>query len=253
MKRYKYLVSAFLAIAVLLILDRATTPSTPEVARAGGAESTGETQPVGARESPKPVVTTSAPGPSRVENFETQERENAPELTPDEAYVAFSTLYECYLREVGGGGVDQTADCTEFGAHHHELMDELLSRAAAGGNLRAQLSYFAVVGRKYESAADVASNLHEFSEFRTRAAGYLVQAANSGSVDAMVTLAAAYEDGIIVDRNPVAAYTYWLAAQQSGLRQSVEPALARLRQSISQSEASSAEATARRISSACCP
>lgn len=165
----------------------------------------------------------------------------------ESTFLVFQAFYECYMRSVGGGGFDEII-CDGFKSTDIPLMDEYLRRSADAGHVPAQLSYYAFAGRDYETAADIARNIEGFKEYRQRAANYLRAAAAAKSLDAMVTLASAYEDGTIVDKDPKLAYAYWLAAQHTGLRQSVDGLLMRIGAGLSPEQIEEAERYAQVIS-----
>lgn len=168
------------------------------------------------------------------------------------AHAIFLAIYECYMREVGGGGWSSGVDCSDYSAEHVALMDHYLVLSADAGVTSAQLTYFGVGARNYNTAADISADLEGFKTYKERASRFLRQAAQSGSLDGMVTYANALEQGIIVSADIPQAYAYWYAARLSGLSSSADGVISGLRSRITEQQATDAERLARELASRCC-
>ena len=108
-------------------------------------------------------------------------------------------------------------ECGGLGDAEFEGIVELLRLAAHGGVIEAQIDFLPVASVPFEDAQYLASHIPEFQRYRDDAIGFLNRAAMRGSVDAMVSLSNQYDGGVLVGRDPVYAYAYAWAAQQSGL------------------------------------
>ncbi|WP_448141745.1 hypothetical protein [Stenotrophomonas bentonitica] len=87
-----------------------------------------------------------------------------------------------------------------------------LDRAARQGNIEAMLMYG--INPRYTLGSQGAHpwSPEDVSDWKARAAGYLDQAASSGSHDALLALSSMYDEGVIVPVDPVQSYAYALAA-----------------------------------------
>jgi TPR repeat protein len=137
------------------------------------------------------------------------------------AHAMFRVLAECSGQMQGGGTQDTEGnyrlDCTGVTLEDIAEMEDFLVIAANAGIPAAEVAYQGVVGSKYIDAESIAKDFKGFEKFRSNSMRYLTSAANKGNLEGMMLLSAAYEDGLITEKDNVRAYAYMYAANSSSL------------------------------------
>lgn len=127
-----------------------------------------------------------------------------------------------------------------------------LEQAADGGLLEAQLLYGvdteAVLGGRSEMLRDPA----RVQRYKDKAVGYLQNLASQGNIDAMISLAGAYNNGILVKQDSIRAYAYYKAAQLAMPNLVPEALLAAYRSKISSGDMARGDKVAQEIYRSCC-
>jgi hypothetical protein len=127
-----------------------------------------------------------------------------------------------------------------------------LEQAASSGLVEAKLLYAidnqAVLGDETE----MLRNPQKVQEYKTKAVQYLSELASDGNVDAMVSLAAAYDGGVLLDQNVVRSYAYYKAAELAMPNTVPSNLISALREKLPAGQASNADLLAKQIYSECC-
>lgn len=127
-----------------------------------------------------------------------------------------------------------------------------LEIAAADGDEQAQLLYAsdpeAVLGGPSEMLRDPDKTL----KYKATALRYMNNLAARGSVDALMRLAGAYEGGVMIERDPVKAYAYYLAINMARPGLISEYLMNSQRQAVPLDRVSEANDMAKKIYSNCC-
>jgi hypothetical protein len=137
------------------------------------------------------------------------------------AHIVFRVLAECSGQMQGGGTQDAEGnyrlDCTGITPEDIAEMEDFLVIAADAGIPAAEIAYQGVAGSRYMDAESIAKDMKGFEKVRSNSMRYLTSAANKGNLEGMMLLSAAYEDGLITEKDNVRAYAYMHAVNQSSL------------------------------------
>ncbi|RDZ28218.1 hypothetical protein DX914_03470 [Lysobacter silvisoli] len=87
-----------------------------------------------------------------------------------------------------------------------------MEQSADAGYLIAQLMYASDSRAVLGSRADMLRSPEDTIRYRRKAIAYLERAANTGNVDALISLGKSYQSGIIAKEDLVKAYSYFYAA-----------------------------------------
>lgn len=127
-----------------------------------------------------------------------------------------------------------------------------LALAAEQGSAEAGLLYYISPESVLGEPREWLSHPERVQEWRDNALRYLQAGANDGFVDAVAALGRAYQTGIVVDQDPLAAYAYTLAAGRSEPVYVSETMIAGFRDALSPAQQAEAQVRARKIYAACC-
>lgn len=127
-----------------------------------------------------------------------------------------------------------------------------LEKAAAAGLLEAQLLYAIDPKPIIGDAADMIRDPQRVQQYKTKAVGYLNQLASQGNIDAMTSLASAYNNGILVGRDAVKSYAYYRAVELAAPGTIPSDLLARQRSQIAANDVPRAEQLAGQLYQKCC-
>jgi len=103
--------------------------------------------------------------------------------------------------------------CKRLAADDYVAAGDWLALAADQGSVPAQLLYATDAESVLGSEADMLRDPDRVKAYKVRAVAYLNHAAEGGSVDALLLLASAYRNGVLVDENPGTSYAYFDAAR----------------------------------------
>lgn len=127
-----------------------------------------------------------------------------------------------------------------------------LEQAADSGDLEAQLLYSvdaeAILGQASAMLADPA----RVDAYKRKASTFLHQQAATGNIDAMLSLAMDYQNGIMQKKDLVTAYAYYRAVALAAPHIAPPQLLGSLSSSLSPSEIKQAERKGHSIYSSCC-
>lgn len=184
------------------------------------------------------------------------------EADPEAQYVLALLLHECNMaatRAIQDSLDEQAltkareriAACNQLPPGLLGKRLDLLERAAEAGFLLAQVDYVTLGGLELTSERLLREpGLGE--RFRTNAVRFLQSAASRGSVDALGALATAYEDGVIVERDPRMAYAYTYAISLTNKTRLSGMGLARLGRDMTSSDVEEAQRIGQGIFNRCC-
>lgn len=131
-----------------------------------------------------------------------------------------------------------------------------LEQAAEAGLLEAQLLYATDPEPIIGNASDMIRDPESVQRYKAKVSDYLNRLATGGNVDAMLSLSNAYENGILLPRDPIRAYAYYKAtelAMPTPPEIGAERTLEQMKQAIPKKEDRvRAEDMARRIYQECC-
>ena len=110
----------------------------------------------------------------------------------------------------------QYEQCKGLSAMTLQEYGQWVELAARRGSIAAQVSYPTI---NWEALEDSGRSLdtEAIEAYKSNTLSFLTSAADQGSVDALSQLAMTYQDGIVVPRDPIAAYAYEWAINQTGL------------------------------------
>jgi hypothetical protein len=174
------------------------------------------------------------------------------------AYVMFTVLAECSGQMQGGGTQDTEGNyrlnCTGITPEDIAEMEDFLVIAANAGIPAAEITYPGVAGSRYMDVESIAKDMKGFEKVRSNSMRYLTSAANKGNFEGMMHLSAAYEDGLITEKDNVRAYAYMYAVNSSTLFKSTNNSIliANLEAKMSPAEREQAINLGRSIYQSCC-
>lgn len=130
---------------------------------------------------------------------------------------------------------------------------EFLELAAAHGDLRARLDYAAYPPEYFATAEGLVRHAEKVVEFKAKAMAWLHAAADHGSPIALLKLAGLYREGVLVERDDVAALAYYLAWDEvGGNGGGVDPYRQQREWSMTPAQLEQAREMQRRIVARCC-
>lgn len=149
------------------------------------------------------------------------------ELTPQAAagdatasYGIFLKLNECanISRRASRGSAlhapeDVVAACGDLSVENEFSSSKWLALAAEQGNIGARLLYAADSESALGGRAELLRDPDRVKDHKQRAAGYLEEMVNQGSVDALLQLGNAYHAGVLIDEDPVTSRAYFEAVR----------------------------------------
>ena len=148
--------------------------------------------------------------------------------------------------------LEKIKKCEDVWAYPKNLEYDLIAQAAAKGVVKAQVDYYL---RGSPGIADPLVFLKDPSaaaKYKEESVRYLQAAVTSGSSDAMLLLATIHNDGVLVERNRVAALAY----AEAGIRINPSRNAIRLRDrfasQLSADELGRGQAQAQQIIESCC-
>ncbi|MCC8532431.1 sel1 repeat family protein [Xanthomonas phaseoli] len=136
---------------------------------------------------------------------------------------------------------------------HSDLMNVAwLQKAAEQGSIEAMIVYATDPDSVIGPPSEYLSHPEQLVEYRKKSINYLNEAASTGSVDALMALARAYENGIMADKSPVKSYAYYKAVQAVQADIDLRPTLIRSQRQLSSNQLSQANQMASQIVDSCC-
>lgn len=127
-----------------------------------------------------------------------------------------------------------------------------LLEAAQQGSIEAMLLYATDTESAFGGATGAVRNPELVSEWKESAASFLNEAAKSGSIDALISLANANDNGIIMERNPTNAYAYYLAVRRAFPAAAPDELINRYKEELTSSQQQDAVRRAEKIYNDCC-
>lgn len=127
-----------------------------------------------------------------------------------------------------------------------------LDLAAKQGSIEAKILYSIDVNSILGSPADRLSNPEKTVLWKETAKVYLEQAAETGSLDAIMRLSNAYSKGVLVESNSEIAYAYALVANRISPESSGELLVRSLERDLSMKQRESARVLSHQIHDSCC-
>lgn len=135
------------------------------------------------------------------------------------SYELYLKIKEC-MDLVSGSRTSASAEsastydqCKDLPADYYASAADWLKLAADQGNVGAQLLYGSDPSAILGNPSDMLRDPDGVRNYKESALGYLDAAADSGSVDALLRLANAYRNGVLVDQNLGISYAYYEAAR----------------------------------------
>ncbi|CAG0990987.1 hypothetical protein BURK2_02385 [Burkholderiales bacterium] len=182
----------------------------------------------------------------------------------DAAYLAARFLGECNLLAIVDAsapskeeGIDSPMvppdlaglrpECKKVPDRYKAMRIGLFEQAAESGNEQAQVAYISEASDILLDPVRVMQDPEAVNRYRERALGFLLAASAKGNVDAMLTLAFSYEQGLLSQSDQVLACAYALAVRNSGLSRGAEGIVDSWRERLSVEDRQRAEALARQI------
>lgn len=172
-------------------------------------------------------------------------------------FSLYRILARCHFLRLGES-TDASLDCSNVSVGDIESRLDYLTAAAAAGDPNAQIEYPVAASSRFVDAdfnpdgQKIAENPEAYLEYRRQAIAFLHAGALSGNVRAMNAVAEAYSRGLLVERDPVAAYAYALAAERTGLSPGHAPWVRRLESRLTPEQRARGDQWARQILHACC-
>lgn len=143
-------------------------------------------------------------------------------------------------------------DCERLYRRSDLLDRQWLEMAAKNGSIEAKLLYAVDVSASLGSSMDMLRNPEEVARYKRQAVSFLKDAANAGSVDALISLSGAYDTGLLVEESRVLAYAYYAAAQMASPGSVSTSVLAGYQRRIDKQAAQDARRAADAIYRKCC-
>ncbi|MCS3361110.1 sel1 repeat family protein [Xanthomonas translucens] len=107
------------------------------------------------------------------------------------------------------------SECSSLVGNNEIMQGEWLGTAAQQGSIEAMILYSIDTNSAIGPSDTFIKNPDKVIEWKTKAMGFLENAASKGSIDAIIRLAGAYENGILAKEDQTTAYAYYLAAQKA--------------------------------------
>ena len=107
------------------------------------------------------------------------------------------------------------SECSSLVGNNEIMQREWLSTAARQGSIEAMVLYSIDTDSAIGPSDTFIKNPDKVVKWKTNAMSFLENAASKGSIDAVLRLAGAYENGILAKEDQATAYAYYLAAQRA--------------------------------------
>jgi len=130
--------------------------------------------------------------------------------------------------------------------------EKWLELAAENGSIYAKLLYATDPDSTLGDQTEIMKNPEALIEYRRKAMGFLEQAADRGSIEALVMLSEAYENGTLVKKDLRMAYAYYSAANSVYPEATALAHLRQLRQQAISGGAGNVDALVGSIRQRCC-
>jgi TPR repeat protein len=127
-----------------------------------------------------------------------------------------------------------------------------LKRAAEMGDERAIYQYASGLPFAYSDEQELFMHPEAVMEWRQDSSRLLIGAAESGSLDAILSLSDAYETGRLGEKNPLLAYQYMLAAREATGSATFDTNANRLASQLTPEQIANAQEGARSLIARCC-
>jgi TPR repeat protein len=144
------------------------------------------------------------------------------------------------------------AECESLDFASELVSKNWLEMAAQDGSIEAKLLYAVDTSASLGTSADMLKDPEKVERYKKTAVRFLNEAADSGSLDALMKLANAYDVGMLVPKNPSMSYAYYLAIERVDSGSIPTIVLDGLRSQMSPREISAARSQAQEIYSRCC-
>lgn len=166
---------------------------------------------------------------------------------PDLAYSLSSELIQCLnlpdgntSRSPSDPSITAAERCRGLDSNDYKAGVDLLEYAASHGDANASYAYLGLMSIWMNHNPKLRFDEHFIAELRANTLSYLQRAATNGNVDSISQLAYVYQNGLIVDRDPIIAYAYMKTVAASGLRPGASRVLDLWRKDLTQDQLSSA-------------
>lgn len=143
-------------------------------------------------------------------------------------------------------------NCKNLSAENFSSASEWLERAASQGNLGAQLLYVADPEAVLGNQADMLRNPEKTQQYKESAVNYLRNAANRGSVDALLSLGNAYQVGTLVDSDAATSYAYYQTVERIAPDYAPQTRMEALRKELTPQQISLSRTKSMEIFNECC-
>jgi len=143
-------------------------------------------------------------------------------------------------------------ECASLAATPSLYGTDWLATAAEQGSAEAMLIYSSYPNEAVGTYDDLIAHPEKADAWKGRAVSYLDALVRDGNIDAVAELARAYGNGGAVERDPVAAYAYNLAAQRVDPAFVAAPVMRSLEGELSAAQRTTAARMAGRIYGSCC-
>lgn len=150
------------------------------------------------------------------------------------------------------GSVEKSFDrCKGLSTDQMASYADLLDFAAKSGVVEAQLNYSTILAGTINTQNAI-SDPEKIIEYKRKSIEYLNRAAATGDSRALLNLGLAYGDGILLDKNPKAAYSYLYAYGRSNPGKNVSGLLAQVESQLTAGQIASAQQEGEALYSRCC-
>ncbi|WLA13616.1 hypothetical protein MO327_07240 [Xanthomonas translucens] len=143
-------------------------------------------------------------------------------------------------------------ECSSLVGNNEIMQGEWLITAAQQGSIEAMILYSIDTKSAIGPSETFIKNPDKVIKWKTNAMGFLENAASKGSIDAVVRLADAYEDGILAKEDQTSAYAYYLAAQRAYPNSVSSEKMKRYQNSLRADQQQAATNRANAIYQSCC-
>lgn len=142
--------------------------------------------------------------------------------------------------------------CEGITKKDYDKMVRWLTQAAMAGDIEAQLLYASSADTILGDRKALLSDPDAIIKYKQNALNFLNSAASSGSVEALQALSVAYQNGALINKDPIWAYAYWSAANKASHSPRGSDVLNHLSKDLDAKELSEAQARADSIYQRCC-
>lgn len=144
------------------------------------------------------------------------------------------------------------SECAGLDFENGLASENWLEKAALGGSTEAKILYAIDSSASLGASAEMLKDPEKVARYRQNAVVFLNEAANSGSVDALMSLANAYDTGILVKKSPATSYAYYLAVQRVNSGLIPQALLDGMLRQMTQQDINSAKERSQQIYDRCC-